>query len=249
MDMEYKNLIDIHSHIITKVDDGSDSIEASIYLLNKAKEAGVSDIILTPHYRRGMFETPLNDIYNGYNDLVNLAKENKIEINLYLGQEIYIHKTTSFKDYLEKERVIPLNNSDYYLLEFSYDSEIDISEVVYNAKLLKKKVVIAHIEKYNYVNLNTAFDIKNTGALIQVNASSIVGRYGFGIKRKTLKYIKEGLVDFVASDCHAKREYDFLKAYNIILRRFGEKVANKLFSENAKELLLKKRVLKWTNMQ
>ncbi len=237
--MERDNLVDIHSHIITKVDDGSENIEASIYLLRLAKNAGIKDLILTPHFRRGMFEASVDKIKEGFSELQKIAKENNIDINLYLGQEIYIRRVGSFKEYLESGKVIPLNDTNYYLIEFSYDSEIDISEVVYNLKLLKKKAIIAHIEKYNYITLKEAEEIKATGALIQVNASSIVGRYGFGMKRKTLKYIKEGLVDFVASDCHATREYDYDKAYNLILRKFGSSVALKLFKDNAKVLLEK----------
>ena len=236
--MEKVKLVDIHSHIITKVDDGSENVEASIFLLNKEKEAGTTHIILTPHYRRGMFESSIDKIKEGYNDLVNCAKSNNIDIELFLGQEIYIRKVDSFKEYFNKGKIIPMNNTDFYLLEFSYDNEIDITEVVYNAKLLNKKVIIAHIEKYNYVGIKEAMDIKDSGALIQVNASSIVGRYGFKLKRKAMKLIKEGLVDFVASDCHANREFDLLKAYNLVTRKFGSSVSNKLFSENSFNLLI-----------
>ena len=236
--MDKMKFVDIHSHIITNVDDGSESVEASIYLLNKEKEANVGYVILTPHYRRGMFESSVDKIKEGFNDLVNLAKKNNIDIELFLGQEIYIRKLDSFKEYLNKEVIISMNETLYYLLEFSYDSEIDISEVVYNAMLLNKKVIIAHIEKYNYIDIDKAYDIKSGGAFIQVNASSIIGRYGHKMKKKALRLIKEGLVDFVASDCHANREFDLREAYNLVNRKFGSEVSSKLFRDNPFNLLI-----------
>ena len=78
-------MIDIHSHIIPRVDDGSKSLEDSLKLLKTAEEDGVTDLICTPHYRRSSFETPLNKIKEKFEQL---KEANNTKVNIYLGQEI-----------------------------------------------------------------------------------------------------------------------------------------------------------------
>ena len=80
-------------------------------------------------------------------------------------------------------------------------------------------------------------DIKNCGGMVQINASSVVGKLGGYIKKFVLKLIKFGLVDFVASDIHSFRENDMLKAYNLIKKKFKEQVANDLFINHQQQIL------------
>lgn len=230
-------MIDIHSHVISNVDDGSSSIDASINLLKDAINEGVTDLICTPHYRHKMFETSIEDLKKQFEKLVLEAKKQNLPINLYLGQEIYLRRPKALNEYFNNGLLMTMNNTNWLLLEFSYTNDIDISEVVYNAKLNGYNSIIAHIERYEYVDLDQAIDIKNTGAMIQVNASSINGKYGFKTKRRVLKLIKNGLVDFVASDIHETRQNGMAKAYNLITKKFGSDVANRLFKENAKILI------------
>lgn len=230
-------MIDIHSHIIPNVDDGSSSINASINLLRDAINEGITDIICTPHYRNHMFETSVDEIKKQFNNLVLEVKNNDLPVNLYLGQEIYLRRPKSLSEYYRDGKLMTMNNTNWLLLEFSYTNDIDISEVVYNAKLSGFNSIIAHIERYEYVDIDQAIEIKNSGAMIQVNASSINGKYGFKIKRRVMKLIKNDLVDIVSSDIHETRENGMAKAYNIITKKFGTEMANKLFKENARKLI------------
>lgn len=230
-------MIDIHSHVIPNVDDGSTSIDASIKLLKDAIDEGVTDLICTPHYRHLMFETELALIKKQFELLQEEVTKQNLNIRLYLGQEIYLRRPRALSEYFEKNRIMPINETNYLLLEFSYTNDIDISEVVYNAKLKGYNSIIAHIERYQYVDLNQAIEIKNAGALIQVNAESINGSYGFLTKRKVMKFIKNGIVDFVASDIHCNRVNGMAKAYKKITKKFGKEIADKLFCSNALKLI------------
>ena len=84
-------MIDFHSHILPNIDDGSRSIEETFNLIKEAKEVGFEGIVLTSHYIEGYYETdvPERDVW------VNAIKENLntkgIDIDLYLGNEIYIY--------------------------------------------------------------------------------------------------------------------------------------------------------------
>ena len=80
-------MIDIHSHLVYGVDDGSKTIEDTIYMLKEAKKVGFTDIICTPHYMESYYEVPCNEIFNRILNVQKLTEE--INIKIHLGNEIY----------------------------------------------------------------------------------------------------------------------------------------------------------------
>ena len=59
---DMKNLFDIHCHILPQVDDGARNMDMALKMLKMEYDDGVRSIILTPHFRREMFETPQEKI-------------------------------------------------------------------------------------------------------------------------------------------------------------------------------------------
>lgn len=224
-------MIDIHSHIIPFVDDGSSTIEQSLKMIDEAISQGITDIICTPHYRKNMFEAKNSDIKENFLAIKKAAQNRPI--NLYLGREIYLRKTEEFMDSINSDLALTLNNSKFVLLEFSYKDKTDISEIAYVVALRGYIPIIAHIERYSYVDIEEVREIKSGGALVQINASSVVGREGARLKKFVFALIKEGLVDFVASDVHENRQNLMNKAYNIVVKKFGLAHGQKLFRDNA----------------
>ncbi len=92
----------------------------------------------------------------------------------------------------------------------------------------------------DYLNINDLFELKELGVFFQINASSIVNKFKKKKFKKTIKLIKNDLIDFVASDCHnnTTRAPKLEEAYNKIKRKFGDKIAKKIFYDNQKKLLL-----------
>ncbi len=230
-------MIDIHTHIIPLVDDGSSSFESSVKMIQEAYNMGITDIICTPHYRKGMFEESKDLILENFLKLNNYLKECSIKINLYLGTEIYCSHNLD-EDYVINN--LFKINDNYLLLEFSTKTKTNILEFVHNFSLKGYKVIIAHIERYSYLTLNEIIELKAMGALIQINASSVIGREGFKTKRLTNKMIKYNLVDFIASDIHENRKNYLKDAYNYIVKKYGKEKALNLFELNAKKLLEEK---------
>ena len=230
-------MIDIHSHVIHCVDDGSPNLETSISLIKEEIKQGVTDIICTPHYRKGMFMTSKDDILMRFKELKDAVKSENLDINLYLGQETYLHGYESLAHALDDNRIFSMNGKKYLLIEFSYTRELDLSEIVYTARLRGYIPIIAHIERYQYVDLEKAREIVEYGGLIQVNAASFLGKEGHRIKSRAMKYLKDDIVSFIASDIHSKRVNYMEKAYQYISKKFGEARADKLFHDNACQLL------------
>lgn len=226
-------MIDIHSHIIPFVDDGSNTIESSIKMILDEQKMGVTDIICTPHFREP-YLLDYKEINKRFNELKEEVKARNIPVNLYLGREVFYEP--EIKDILEKDD-LSINKSKYILIEFSTYDHLEFGDVVYELVLKGYKPIVAHVERYVNFSIEDAEDVKDAGGLIQINSDSV-----FKPKRKEClklvrKMLKEKLVDFVASDIHDDRKNHLKKAHRYISRKCKKDYVEKIFDLNAKEIL------------
>lgn len=214
-------MLDIHSHIIPKVDDGSNSLEISLSMIKESVESGVTDIIATPHYMRGKYEKDVASIKEGFDLLVKATKEQNIPVNLYLGQEIYVSHFEKVFNKLQKGELLSLNDSKVILIEFSMVMKPEeFDDIIYNFELKGYKVIVAHVERYPWMSIEDIQYLKSEGALIQVNSGSLLGKSkSFREKIISRKAIKLGLVDFIASDMHSFRRTTLATA----IKKFDKK--------------------------
>jgi protein-tyrosine phosphatase len=229
-------MIDIHSHILYGVDDGSPTMEESVKMLKKAHELGITTIFATPHYQENLFN--LEGITQRFLEVVEKAWE--YGITLKPGSEVYINP---FIDRLVKEKkILLLNRSDYILLELPYESiPLYVFELIYKLQLQRISIILAHPERN--VNLIKDFSIFSNflerGCMMQVDAGSIAGAYGTAVEQYTKRLVKLKLVHFIASDAHCAKDYEewYLKAHTKVCRWAGSEYADKLFLSNPKLIL------------
>ncbi len=230
-------MIDIHSHLIPFVDDGSDENAKSLERLKEAVDMGVTDMILTPHFRYGMFETEAVEALKQFVDFKERVQKAGLNINLYFGQEV--HNSRTLKEDLNSGYVKTLADSKYVLLEFAFLGHNDITGVAYSLVYGGYTPVIAHYERYACYNIDDAYEIKSFGGLIQVNANSFSGHNGKHAKKAVIELLDNDLVDFVASDIHVDRHNEMKYAYNFVVKHYGEERAKRIFVTNAKKILNK----------
>mgnify|MGYP001016479065 CR=1 FL=1 len=99
-----KELFDVHCHMVPGVDDGAADLEESLAMLKMQHEDGVRKIIITPHYRRRMFETPAKKVHEQFLKLQEAAKKEYPDMSLYLGCEL--HSNMDLQDILEKRKYV-----------------------------------------------------------------------------------------------------------------------------------------------
>lgn len=224
-------MVDIHTHILPFVDDGSNDFEESMNIIDGLISQGVKHIFLTPHYYKqrnylSVYEENL-EIFEALKDRVKDK-----DVSLYLANEIK-YSLDIFK-YIEEGKVRPLSQN-IYLIEFSVDtSAYDIFEAVHNMISKGYRPIIAHIERYEALeNIEDVKQLKKLGALIQVNVSALLGHYGGSVKRKIKKLIKNDLVDFVATDSHRYHQNSFKKGFDYISKKFSHEMAEKIFNNTS----------------
>lgn len=238
-------MIDIHSHIIYNIDDGCKTIEESIQLIKKMKEVGFSKIVLTPHYMEGSKYQANNKIKNEkLKKLKQAIKEKNIDIDLYLGNEIYI--SSDIEDLISKDEIHPMGNTKYLLIELSLYNEINnVEDYLYELKLKGYIPIIAHPERYLYFqkDYKKMEKLYESGVLFQSNYGSIIGVYGKDAK-KLIKYaLKKDMITFMATDIHRPNSpliEDFDKIAKKIKKIIGEEKFKKLSETNALKMLKKK---------
>lgn len=230
-------MIDIHCHLLYGVDDGAKTMEESVAMLEEAKAQGISAIILTPHYRHGMFAYPKEQIEEHYRLLEPYAQ--KLGIYLALGTEYHVN--SHIVEALDSGRCRTMAGSRYVLCEYSHDSEYTYMYQMTQELILHGYVpVLAHVERYGALaDLQLVEELRNLGAWITVNADAVLGLEGMGPKKYCKKMLKAECVDVIASDSHGVRQRanHMAKCYEFIEKKFDKAYAGQLFVTNPKKIL------------
>ncbi len=227
--------IDIHCHILPGVDDGSPDMATSLEMLRIADKNGITHLILTPHHKPMHHNVSPQHNVAYRKELQEAAKEAGIKAKLFSGNEIYYSDETM--EELLEGKICSLAGSDYVLVEFHPTNPYKaIQNAVSRVQAAGFIPIIAHVERYSDIvsHPSRVKDLIEMGSFIQVNASSIMGKYGFGISHFTKKLLKEELVHFVASDAHdtGRRAPNLLDCRNYVERKYGEDYGKKLFFTN-----------------
>ena len=227
--------IDIHCHIMPGVDDGSPDMATSLEMLRIADNNGITHLILTPHHKPMHHNVSPEHNVAYRKQIQEAAKAEGIKAKLFSGNEIYYSDETM--EELLQGKICSLAGSDYVLVEFHPTNPYKaIQNAMYRVQAAGFIPIIAHVERYSDIVSNPARvrDLIEMGCYIQVNASSIMGKYGLGISHFTKKLLKDELVHFIASDAHdtGRRAPQLLDCRNYVERKFGEDYALQLFFTN-----------------
>ena len=242
--MTHHGLWDIHCHIIPAVDDGAENLEETRRLLRMEYEQGVRNIIVTPHFRNQLFETPIRMICKQFNlvqqCVQDMNKEHDDELKVYLGCEFHVNMEMT--KMLAEGSVSTMAGSGYVLTEFSENaSGTYIEERLHSLTAAGYRPVIAHIERCENLrnDLELIRELTDAGVYMQVNTNSILGNNGFFIKRFCRKLMKEDLLHFAGSDCHDSRHRicNIGEAYSMVSKKMGQEYADHIFIENPSKIL------------
>lgn len=240
------SFIDIHNHSLYKVDDGATSIEAMFSMIDIAYSDNIRAICFTPHFKIYRFSD--DEDIGAYNSLLKshfekaqeYAKEKYPDMNLFLACEIMYHN--DIIDSIVSGKCATLGGSRYVLVEFSpHVSKHDLITALSNISRKGYKPILAHFERYNCIadDFSLLKECKDSGALIQINAQSILK---FKIGRSSMlakKALKKHLVDIVATDAHDHKALTpvLSKAHDKVAKKYGEDYAKRIFHDNQAYIL------------
>lgn len=238
-------MIDVHSHILPNIDDGSRSIEETFNLIKEAKEAGFEGIVCTSHYMENYYETnrPEREVWiNAIHE--NLENKN-IDMNLYLGNEIYM--SDNIIELLEDGKATTMNDTSYVLFELPMNVEpMNLYDMVYEMQQYKIVPILAHPERYSFVQTDPEliYDLIDKGVLMQANYGSIIGQYGKKAQMIVQKFLENNMIHMLGTDVHRQNTI-YPKIPEIILELkslIGEEKVKELTTINPELVINNKRI-------
>jgi protein-tyrosine phosphatase len=192
--------IDIHNHLLPGIDDGSPDIQTTMQMIDAYRSLGYRGAITTPH--------TMEDYYGNDRSSITECFENT-KNTLPAGYQSFLRSTASeymldagFSKILESENYLKLK-SNYLLFEFSYFQQpVEAEQLIFEMQHHDLKPILAHPERYRYLEFAEILNYKQRGCALQINLLSLSGHYGKNAKKKAEGLIAAGEVDFIATDAH-----------------------------------------------
>lgn len=235
-------MIDLHIHIMPGVDDGAQDYEDSISMAEIALDCGIRTICATPHANQmGRYEnfyTP--DFSKRYERLREVLRESALPLRVLEGQEIMASEDMAQK--ILDGRLISLNGTQYYLVEFPFGAGPDwITDRLAEIIRIGATPLIAHVERYHCVQQDPGYvyDWIQMGCATQMNKGSIMGRFGRRIQQTCVPLLNYELIHCMASDAHgsAHRTPWMQDTYEFMERHYDADYAERLFDRNPRRIL------------
>lgn len=231
---------DLHCHILFGVDDGPESLDEAMAMLQQEYDSGVRTIYLTPHYRKGMFECPPELRRAHFELLKERAAQQYPDLELRLGCEVHVHM--DLVPQIRGGSCFTMGNTGFVLLEFPVSAEkrylIDRCRALMTGGY---SPIIAHAERCSAIRKDPALlrILVSMGVYIQMNAGSIIGQEGLAWKWFCRKAMQQGLLHFVGSDAHDPKKYrpNLDKCAQYLQRTMGADYRDQIMVRNPREIL------------
>lgn len=221
-------MIDIHQHLLPGLDDGSPSMDVSVKMVAMAAGDGITHVVCTPHasgrysYDRAQCEALLGE----------LRSRVGAEVTLGLGCDFHM-SYDNIEDALNNRERYAINGRRYLLVEFA-DTTIPESttDSLYELSVANQRPIITHPERNPVIQRHPERLARwiMDGALVQVTASSLTGRFGRAAQAAAEKYLQRNWVHFLASDAHnpESRPPIMSGGYDYVKKHFGVEIADRL---------------------
>ena len=238
-------MIDIHSHRLNNIDDGSRSIEETFNLIKEAKSVGFDAIVSTSHYMEGYYETNVPEREVWRKAIYENLQAKNIDIDLFLGNEIYMSE--NIIKLLEERKASTINDTSYVLFELPLNVEpLNLYDIIYEMQQYKLVPILAHPERYSFVQKEPelVYDLVEKGVLMQANYGSIIGQYGKKAEMTVRKFFEGNMIHMLGTDVHRQNTIypkipQILSELNTLI---GEEKLNELTTTNPILVLHNKRI-------
>jgi tyrosine-protein phosphatase YwqE len=191
--------VDIHSHILPGIDDGSPDLVTSVRFVKSLQELGFDQLIATPHIYQELYPNTKEIIFNTKDLLQQEMNKADISLKLSAGAEYMIDQ-----DFKIDDSLCTLDQK-HLLIEMSYLNESPgISQTIFDIEIKGYKPILAHPERYTFYfkDKSRLKRFKEKDCLFQLNLLSILGYYGKEVKQLAEALLKEKMYDFAATDLH-----------------------------------------------
>jgi tyrosine-protein phosphatase YwqE len=181
-----KGAVDQHSHILYGLDDGVKTQEDSLAILRFLEEQGVSEVWFTPHVMEDVPNTT-EGIRARFEELESVYRGG---LRFHLAAEYMID--TLFEERLAQKDLLTHGNDTVLVETSSVAPPINLWEVLETMRKAGYRPLIAHPERYRYMDKADYKRLHDMGCVLQMNLPSIVGFYGESARERALDLLDKG---------------------------------------------------------
>jgi tyrosine-protein phosphatase YwqE len=211
--IDYSGLgIDMHSHLLPGIDDGSPDSITSVNYIKKMMELGYRKFICTPHIYPDLYPNTSETINAALQVLKSRLKEEQVDVEVHAAAEYFIDDL--FADRLRNDEPLLTIHKNYVLVEISFmQAPTDLKNILFDMIVKGYQPVLAHPERYNYYHSRKEVyhRFKDQGCLLQVNLLSLSGYYGRGVQDAAHYLVDQKLVDLIGTDLHHERHLEAMQ--------------------------------------
>lgn len=241
--MERTGYLDLHTHILPEVDDGAKDWDMTMQMLELAYRQGVRRMVATPHNYPGERRQDNEQIKSLVQEADRRAKQIAPDFQIFCGNEILYRR--GIVEEIADGHILTLADSRYLLIEF-YPQE-QYRKIYKGLRELVEEgyyPIIAHTERVQTLlgDETKLRELLKLGALVQLNSGSLLGGMLDLRAAKLRKWIANGMVHFLGSDCHniTERPPMMNDCVEKLYRKLPKAALNRLLYENQDCFLQKK---------
>ena len=241
-------MIDIHSHLLPGIDDGSENLNASLQMARDAVADGVTHALMTPHHMNGRYVNHASDVIKLTADFQTELNNANIPLTVFPSQEVRING--GLLSALDDGDILTTDEQGtYILIEFpSDDVPAFTMDMLFQIQQRGLVPIIVHPERNTRLMKEPQLlnDMVSRGAYAQVTASSYVGTFGKAVTAFSEDIIANGLAHLFASDAHhiPGRKYNMRAAFDKLTKQYGQSMVNE-FDNNARALVNGEPLVRW----
>ena len=205
MALPWSEVIDIHSHVLPGIDDGPATLEQTLALGRCYARLGINRVICTSHFIPGTAWAASREIVLERMAAVQECfAGNGVAVTLLPGMEIAFHRKLAAR--LERGELLALAASGRYLIEPAFtDPAEELLDMVEMLVGRGYRFILAHPERIpaiqERVDEIAAFALAH-GVEVQLNAGSLLGKFGDDSRRTALRLMERECVQYLGSDAH-----------------------------------------------
>jgi protein-tyrosine phosphatase len=218
-------LIDLHSHLLPGIDDGSKNFAMSLAMARVAAADGISTMACTPHILPGVYNNSGPAIRRAVARLAESIADAGIPVSLVTGADVHIAPNLDVQ--LRDGRALTLNNSRYFLLEPPHHVlPPRLEDLVFGLQAAGYVPILTHPERLSWVegHYDLIGRLVSSSVLMQITAGSVMGRFGRRPRYWAERMLDEGLCHLLATDAHntEQRSPRMADARDVVAKRLGD---------------------------
>ena len=231
-------MIDVHTHILPKMDDGSASVEESIQMLQSCVQQGIQTVVLTPHFYASQ-DAPERFLLRrarAFEVLQQEVKKQQLPVQLRLGSEVHFYRGIGCS---ESIRRLAIEDTNCILVELPFSHRNQYADIAVELKELRSQglqVILVHIERYmtRWNQERILNELQDAGVYFQCNAEFFIGK----TQKRAIRLLKQGKIHLLGSDCHnmTDRVPNLRTALHIIQEKAGADVLEQLEQQSVQLL-------------